>query len=378
MARGLARAGMTVDIATTDDNGPDHLSVPLEQPVVGDGYTVWYFPRQSRFYTFSGPLTSWLAQHSRDYEVVHIHAVFSYAALPAAIFARLAGVPYIVRPLGVLNRWGMQNRRPWLKRLSFNLIERQLLAWAALIHFTSEQEKTEAAELGLSTPSIVLPLGIDVPELNRAGVPADWYTKRFPALAGRTILLFLSRIDPKKGLDLLLEAFAEAHRQQPHLALVLAGEGAADFVGKLQAQVERLQLAADVVWAGFIAGSDKAAALAGADVFVLPSYSENYGIAVVEAMAAGVPVVISDQVGLSSDVGDAQAGLVVPCEMTPLTQALMELGQDSDRRKYMGQQGRALVQERFSTTVATQRLIEVYNQLAQHSGTPIEAAATLG
>src|ERR1044071_2292764 len=103
MASGLATAGITVEVATTDDNGPGRLDVPIADAILEEGVTYRYFPRQTRFYTFSWPLTVWLAGHVGDYDVVHIHALFSYAAIPAAFWARRYGVPYIVRPLGVLN-----------------------------------------------------------------------------------------------------------------------------------------------------------------------------------------------------------------------------------------------------------------------------------
>src|SRR5437879_700359 len=147
LAGSLARAGIETHVATTDDNGPETLQVRCGVPVVQDGATYWYFRRQTRFYTFSWPLGAWLARHVADFDAVHIHALFSFATLPAAYWARRRGVPYIVRPLGTLNEWGMRNRRPWLKRLSFRLIESRILKHAALVHYTSDQERLEAETL---------------------------------------------------------------------------------------------------------------------------------------------------------------------------------------------------------------------------------------
>ena len=210
-ARGLARAGCEVHVATTDDDGPGRLEVPLGVPVLDEGVTYRHFRRQTRFYGFSWPLTRWLARHVRDYDLVHAHALFSYATLPAAYCARQAGVPYVIRPLGVLNRWGITQRRPWLKRLSFPIVERRILAGADRIHFTSEQERTEAAELGVSQRGVVIPLGIDLDQFEE--LPArGWLRARAPHLDGRPVALFLSRIDPKKGLDLLLRALAVVRR----------------------------------------------------------------------------------------------------------------------------------------------------------------------
>src|SRR5262245_51284458 len=127
LARGLAATGVDVDVATTNDDGPGLLDIPLGRPVEREGATYWYFHRQIPFYTISWPLTRWVAGHVNGYDLVHIHALFSQPSVAAAVAARRSGVPYIVRPLGTLNRFGMEKRRPRLKRLSYRLLERRIL-----------------------------------------------------------------------------------------------------------------------------------------------------------------------------------------------------------------------------------------------------------
>ena len=362
MALGLARAGETVHLATTDDDGDGHLSVSLGQPIVEDGVTCWYFPRQTRFYTASWPLTTWLWRHVPDYDLVHVHAVFSYSSLPAAFCARRVGVPYIITPHGILRSWGVRNRRPLLKRLSFCLIERRILQHAALVHFTSEQERVEAEELGVRAPSAVISLGIDLSPFEHLPAPGTFRCQH-PGLTGRTLLLFLSRINPIKGLDLLLPAFAQVRQERPDVALVLAGRGELDYEAWLRARVRELGLEGDVLFTGFLEGEPKLAALADCDLIVLPSHSESFGMAVVEAMACRLPVVISNQVGINHEVAKAQAGLVVPCQAEALADALMRLIGDADLRRRLGANGQRLVQKRFSLEVTTQLLIELYDQV---------------
>jgi glycosyltransferase involved in cell wall biosynthesis len=362
MAQGLAERGVDVHIAATDDDGPGRAHVPLARPVVRDGITTWYFPRQTRFYTFSWPLTRWLTHQAPDYDVVHIHALFSYAALPAAWAAACHGVPYVVRPLGTLNRWGMRRRRPLLKRVSFRLIERRILNGAAAIHYTSEQERAEAQDLGVSTAPAVIPLGIDLAEFARPRSP-DRFLRSNPHLAGRTVLLFLSRLDPKKGLDILLPAFSRVLDLRPDAALVLAGNGDEGFVSGLREEVRRLGLDGDVVFAGLLTGVEKLSALAAAAVFVLPSYSENFGVAPVEAMAAAIPVVLSDQVGISKEVRESGAGLVVSAAVETLSHALARLMGDRDLRCRMGENGRRLAQTRFSSQAAAGKLVALYERI---------------
>jgi glycosyltransferase involved in cell wall biosynthesis len=359
IARALAQAGLEVHVATTDDNGVGHLNVPLGQPVRQDGVTIWYFRRQTRFYAVSWPLTRWLARHISNYDLVHIHALFSYASLPAAFFAARHRVPYIVRPLGTLNRWGMQQRRPLLKRLSFRLIESRILSGASIVHYTSEEERLEAEELGVVASSAVIPLGIDLSAFEHLPAPGT-FQRCYPQLAGRTLLLFLSRLDPTKGLDLLLPAFAQVRREHSDVALVLAGHGAPDYEAWLQARVRELGLGADVLFTGFLEGEQKLAALGDCDLFVLPSYSENFGVAVVEAMACGRPVVISNQVAIHREIADAEAGLVVPCEVEALAGALVRLAEDAALRHRLGRNGRRLAEERFSMTTMAMALQEAY------------------
>src|SRR5438094_4223241 len=223
ITRALVRAGVSVDVATTDDNGPGRLHVVNSKPVVEEGVTYWYFPRHSRFYTFSWPLTRWLAQNVKNYDLIHIHALFSYAAIPAAFWANYYQIPYVIRPLGVLNVLGMTKRRPWLKKMSYQLIEKRIIRGASVIHYTSEQERVEAGQLGIRHSSIIIPNSAEMP--NQSLAAPDRFRANYPQLANRLIILFLSRVDPKKGLDILLPAFADVRAQLPNATLVIAGNG---------------------------------------------------------------------------------------------------------------------------------------------------------
>lgn len=366
LAEGLAQAGLEIVVVTTDDNGLERLDVPLCRPVVKNGVTYWYFPRQTRFYTMSWPLAAWLTRHVGDYDLVHIHALFSFASLAAAAVAAQHHVPYIVRPLGTLNHYGMQQRRPWLKTLSLHLLDRHAIRGAAAIHFTSEQERIEAADLRVPHRPVVIPLPVNLHQAMLQSAVGG-LRARYPQLVGRTIALFLSRLDPKKGLDLLLPAFAQAHRTNPHLALVIAGSGDTHFVAGLKAHAEALGIGTAVVWAGFVEGETKLEALADADFFVLPSYSENFGIAAVEALAAGLPTILSNQVGIHHEVAAAGAGLTVPCEIAPLSEAINYLGKNTDLCQRMGQTARQFAQSHYSAQAVIGRLVDLYQELVECS-----------
>ena len=258
----------------------------------------------------------------------------------------------------------MQNRRRILKRVSFLLLERRILRHAALVHYTSEQERLEAEELGVRATSAVIPLGIDLSAFKH--LPAlGTFRCQHPELSDRTLLLFLSRLDPVEGLDLLLLAFAQVRQTRPDVALVLAGCGASDFEAWLQARVQELGLESVVLFAGFLEGEQKLAALTDSALFVMPSYSENFGLAVVEAMACSLPVVISDQVGISYEVAKARAGLVVPCQVETLAGAILRLAGDAQLRARLGENGRRLTLECFSLEAMATQLIKMYSRVVR-------------
>jgi glycosyltransferase involved in cell wall biosynthesis len=358
LANAQAALGSEVHVACTDDNGPAHLT-PSDVPDPDGAVRYWIFRRQAYFYTVSFPLASWLRKHVRDYDIIHIHALFSHASVAAARIARSAKVPYIVEPHGLLNRWGMRERRPRLKRLSFQMIETPILRGAAAVLYSSEQEALEAGQLGVEYKSLMIPNPVDLPSTAdvRGRVRAS-----HPELPGRTVVLFLSRLDPKKGLDLLLPAFAKLRESHPEAVLLVVGDGDSSYVASLKRDAQKLHADGGLIWAGFLDGDDKRAVLADADLFVLPSYSENFGMAVVEAMGAGLPVVVSDQVGIHREVSRAGAGFVVNCSPEQIESALSKLTAEPDLRKLMGIRAQGLARQ-FSPENVARRLVEAYEKV---------------
>jgi glycosyltransferase involved in cell wall biosynthesis len=181
-------------------------------------------------------------------------------------------------------------------------------------------------------------------------------------LAGKRIVLFLSRVDPIKGLDLLLNGFDRIRAAHPDAVLLVAGNGDEGFAARLREQAHRLGIQRDVVWVGFLEGEEKRAAFAAADVFVLPSYSENFGVAVVEAMASGLPVVVSDQVGIHHEVAQAKAGLVVRCDANEVSDAVVRMLSDCDLRLQMSQNA-GLLARKFSPEQVSEKLVNLYQRL---------------
>ena len=206
---------------------------------------------------------------------------------------------------------------------------------------------------------------IPVPVETEAAEECDVFLSHFPIAAGRKIALFLSRIDPKKGIELLLEGFAAALTVDRSLLLVLAGAGSEDYVRTLKAKAEDLQVGRDVLWTGHLDGREKAAAFAAASLFILTSHSENFGVAPVEAMAAGVPVIISREVAISADVAATNGGLVVSRDRTELSDAIVSTLRDGAATAQRVENARRLVRDKYSSRAVGLQLLDLYQSVTR-------------
>ena len=263
-------------------------------------------------------------------------------------------MPYVLRPLGSVDPWSLARRR-LKKQLYLRLIERRNLARAAAVHATSDRERRSLETLDRRLRIAVVPIGVDVgPRAVRRGAAV---------VAGEPVrLLFLSRLHQKKGLELLIEALTSLRDLDWRLDIV--GDGDAAYVAQLRRRVDERRLADRIAFRGFAVGDDKRRLLDAADVFVLPSYDENFGLAVAEAMAASLPVIVSRDVALSPDVVESRAGLSVSLNAGELAAAIAALIGDSDLRRDMGANARVLASRRFAWPVVARQLADLYERVA--------------
>jgi len=361
LSAALAQLGQEVTIITTDSNGDTGqapLDVPLGVPVSQNGYQIYYFPCSPfRRYKFSLDLFTWLANRAKDYDIAHIHALFSPVSSISAFIARYRQLPYILRPLGTLDPADLQKKRQ-LKQIYANFLEKPNLAAAAAIHFTSEQECQTAERFNIKTKDIIIPLGVDF--FNPQALPVG-----FDLPENKPIILYMSRLDPKKGLDLLLPSLERLLEKGLDFHFVLAGGNPQDreYENRIKNQIERSILGKNTTITGFVTGEVKNSLLARADLFVLPSYYENFGIAVAEAMAAGIPVVISDRVDLHPAVAAAAAGWVTACQLEDLTNALATAITNPEIRQQRGKNAKDLVFNQYSWSAIADQLLTVYQNL---------------
>ena len=365
LSKALAQEGIEVTLITTNSNGDTDrppLDVPIAKPIKQDGYEIIYFPCSPfRRYKFSLGLLKWLAINANQYNLAHIHALFSPVSTAAATIARRKKLPYILRPLGTLDPADLLKKKQ-LKQLYGLLLEKPNLAGAAGVHFTSPEEAKVSERYGTKTRDLVIPLGVDLPEI----LPAKGTARQQLGMPTNCpLILFMSRIDPKKGLDLLLPALEKLQTAGLNFHFVLAGANPQDldYENKIKQIIQTSKLAKQTTITGFVHGELKLGLLQDADIFVLPSYYENFGIAVAEAMATGIPVVISDRVHIWQDIQAANAGWVTPCEVEKLTETLKIAIQTQEERKQKGENARQLTQEKYSWRAIALSMIEVYGKI---------------
>jgi len=365
LSTALAKLGIDVTILTTNangDSGQAPLDVPLDQPVNENGYQVRYFPCSPfRRYKFSLDLLNWLKTHASEYDLAHIHALFSPVSSAAATVARSQKLPYILRPLGTLDPADL-NKKKQLKKLYAALLERPNIAGASAIHFTSHEEARISERFGVKTNDLIIPLGVTLPELTKTPEAILSHLEIQPNVP---IILFLSRIEPKKGLDILIPALEKVLATGLNFQFILAGSNPQDpeYETKIKQQIQSSALAEKTIISGFVTGEIKTALLTKADLFVLPSYYENFGIAVAEAMAVGTPVVISKGIYIWEDVETAEAGWVgngTIDEISSLIETALTNPQECQRRG-LNAQNYALTY--YSWDAIAQQMIQAYQGL---------------
>jgi glycosyltransferase involved in cell wall biosynthesis len=291
----------------------------------------------------------------------HMHGIWEPILKVAAQAAFAGGVGYCFRPAGMLDPWSLRQRR-WKKKLAMMLGVRRVLGRAAFIHTLNPDEGELLAPLRLGVPTEIIPNGIFFEEFDPLP-PRDQFRADCPSLGNRPFVLFLSRLHYKKGLDLLADAFASLAPRHPDVDLVVAGpdDGSkADF----ERRISEAGLTARVHLVGPLYGVQKRAALAACDCFTLPSRQEGFSVAVLEAMAAGAPVVVSDACHFP-DIETEGAGFVVPLRADALGEAIEKVLNDPDRRRF-GRAGRSLVERKYTWERAAELAVAAYQRVIAH------------
>lgn len=361
MCRALQEQGVDISVVTTDHDVDISKYAPLPEAAHEvDGIRTYFFPVQwGDSFKYSRPLANWLTKNVPYFDLVHIHAVFNHASVAAARACRKSRVPYIVRPLGSLDPWSMK-QKSLKKTLFWQLAARRMLLGANAVHYTSRAEKERTENLLKLNHGAVIPLGIDAAPPLPPGMEHT-LAMDFPELVDHPYVLVLSRLHPKKGLIVFLNSFLSliANDQFKGWRLVLAGDGPSDYVAELKAMVKKHNAHEFVSFPGWLSAERKFSVLRGAALLALPSYQENFGVCVMEAMACGVSVLVSRHVNLAEEVAAATAGWVTDVSDESIRAALVEALGDAVERRARGVAGQ-MVANNFSWERVGNSLIELY------------------
>jgi glycosyltransferase involved in cell wall biosynthesis len=336
----LISRGHSVSVYTTNVDGDEDLKVLVGVPVNLDGVQVSYFPVPALRRLYWCPaLGRQLRNRIADFDVVHLHSMYLWPTYLAARIAHDAGVPYVMSPRGMLVRDVIRRKSRLVKSAWIQLVERRSLSRAAALHVTSAVEGDEIRAMGFDLPrSVCIPNGVAFPDT--ASVLDSGPFADIP----RPYALFLSRINWKKGLDRLLLAW----KAVPDVHLVIAGNDDEGYEHVLKHTAHQLGVAGRVSFIGPVSDQHKWSLYKNAEMFLLPSYSENFGNVVAEAMAMACPVVITPEVGLASLVRQTNAGVVTDGEPERFARAVLDLHADELRRKRLGIAGHQAAVEHLS------------------------------
>lgn len=358
--------GVTAELATTDADGAGGRIDPATFP---PGVPVRLFRRSlSEQWKYSSGLGRWLARHAGEYDVVHAHSLWSYSTAAAARAADRAGVPYIVRPAGMLSEYCL-NVKAVKKRLYWSMVERRTVRRAAGFHATGPGEARDVRAVRPDAAVFLIPQAIDTDAFAAAVDPGALRRRCGPAPGGRPIVLFLGRLHPVKGLtDLLLPALARLPRDA-YLAIAGGPDPAAPgYPQAVRATIDRLGLADRVGLLGAIPVAERWQLFDGAAAFVLPSHSENFGMVVAEAMARGCPVVVTEGVQSHTQVIAAGAGRVVAPEPGALADAIDAVLADPAARASLGEAGHRYVRDCLTWDRVAEEIRDMYAAVASGRG----------
>lgn len=360
LSKYLVKRGHKVTVFATEKGLSKDFKARRNQPVIIDGIETYYFRNLSNYLaqrTFTIPyrLPFVARKRVKEFDIIHIHDYRRLAVPIIHHYAKKYNIPYVLQAHGSLTTFF---QRKWLKRTFDVVCGYRILKDASRVIAVTEAEAEQYKSMGISEDKIdVVPNGIDLSEFDNLP-ERERFRKKYGLGSDQRIILYVGRIDKIKRLDLLAEAFAELSRNLDNVKLVIVGSDDG-YLPSLKRLIVELKISDKVLFTGSLYGEDKLEAYVDADVYVLPSSYEIFGITVLEACACGTPVIVTDRCGIA-DVVDAQVGLVVPCDKDQLSNAIRRMLLDEKLRREFGRKGKLLVRETFNWEKIAERVENIY------------------
>lgn len=306
-----------------------------------------------------------IKQNVHKYDIVHIHEIWHFPNYIASRIAKRAGKPYVVTIHGALNPWCLNNKA-FKKKIYALLIQKRILKEAGVIHAITNEEVKQIKNFVPNNNIVMIPNGINSEDFINLPSRKE-LEKLYPGLIGKKVLLFLGRIHPIKGLDLLAKAFGIIARERDDVRLLIAGPNSDDYKDKIMRILEEEQVLDKTIFTGMLSGHEKLAALSRADISIVPSYSEVRSIVALEAMICRLPVIITRQCNFP-EIAEYEAGIIIEPDLKQLTEALNTLLSNSKLCKKMGENGRRLVLKNFTWDKIADKMIKIYEDILNRKG----------
>lgn len=348
----LEVAGEHVQVFTTTANGSEELQVEVNRPINIDGVSVIYFRRLTGDPThFSPSLLLKLWRSVKNYDVIHIHAWWNTVSVLACMIALMKKRKVILSPRGMLSDYSLKNRRNGFKRIINFLLGESLLK-RSYFHATSENEKDDIYRLTSSDKIIVIP--------NLVKLPDEQFSVRPVSGTGVFKLLFLSRIEEKKGLDILLRAISNINI--PY-TLSIAGTGDESYISVLKELSVSLNIEGNISWIGNQEQENKFQCMHSHDLLILPSHNENFANVVIESLSVGTPVLVSPDVGLADYIIESELGWVCKAYPVKLRKTIERAYYNSEKRSFIRNNSPKQVRIDFDENLILDQYLELYKKV---------------
>ncbi len=356
LCKALVKLGHEVHVYTTNVNGDQDSAVPIGEAVDVEGVKVWYFPSHflRRIY-YSPQLEKHLRKTIQGFDLIHLHSVFLRPTLVGARYAQKYQIPYFLTPRGMLVKDLINRKSTLIKNFWIQLFEKRTIAQASAIHLTSQAELSALKDFNfVLPPCVVIANGVDMPQ-----TPATATIDPFPPPhSDWKMILFLSRINWKKGLDRLIPAMQFIDNAY----LRIVGNDEENYLPTLHALTKQYQVEDKVFFHNAIYGETKSKLYQAADIFVLPSYSENFGNVILEALSYGCPVITTPEVGLANFIQEYDLGIVVDGSVQSIASSIQFLLEKTEKRLSIQARSPQIVDAHFSWQKIGEDMIRFYQE----------------
>lgn len=360
----LAKKGIFVSVLTTNAGLEDRKDISVNKWINLEGVNVKYIKYCGyEHYNFSLNYLFQTIKEVKKFDIIYIPAIWNFPVLIGSIASILFKKPFIISPRGSLYEETFKIKSKNKKILYYYLFAKHYIAKATAIHFTAEPEKEGFfSYFKLNNRSFIIPNGIDLSEFKNLPCKGSFVNK-YHMLKGKKYILFLGRITPKKGIDILVEAFKNLSQEYEELCLVIAGPNNEEYEEKIRLMIKELKIIEKVLFVGILKGEEKISAFVDSEIFVLSSYSENFGMAVIEAMACGVPVVISNKVGIYKEIEENKAGVIVDITPKSIYNGIRLLLSDENLKKETAIRGKRFVENYYNIDSVADMMIKSYEEI---------------